>query len=387
MKKLLILILLLLAAPAVAQQAPHWQPAEARQLIAWLESAEADALEPVAAEADTVRAALAVGDAARLDAVATAAAWRLLGAYRGQCCGPARPPAWDIEGPAPYADQAAAIRTALEWNGLDRLFRTARPSHPHYAALRRAHAAETDPARRRILAVNLARWRWMPRDLGERYLLVNAAAYEATLWEEGRQVGRWRAIVGRLRTPTPVFEARVSGVVLNPWWEIPSSIAAEGIGAMVRNRPAEARRRGYVLQNGRYRQRPGPGNALGRMKLVMPNAYSVFLHDTSNRSLFEREDRALSHGCVRIDDALGFAATLLSTRPDWDRERVDRVVEAGVTATVDLAQPIPVYIAYFTAAPDATGAIRYYTDLYGRDAGVARELASGGSDLSECAPV
>jgi murein L,D-transpeptidase YcbB/YkuD len=225
------------------------------------------------------------------------------------------------------------------------------------------------------LAANLDRWRWMPRDLGGRYLLVNAASFEATLWQDQRLVGRWAVIVGRTKSPTPVFEARVTGVTINPWWEIPSSIAAEGIAAQVARNPAAASRRGYVLQNGRYRQRPGPTNALGRMKLVMPNRYSVYLHDTPAQALFAQDVRAYSHGCVRVGDALGLATTLLA--PAWDRARVDALVAAGATRTIALAQPVPVYVAYFTAEPDEAGGIRYFRDVYHRDRAASAPQANG----------
>ena len=243
--------------------------------------------------------------------------------------------------------------------------------HPYRDALREAHDRETDPGRRATLDANLERWQQMPVALGERYLIVNAAAFEVTLWEGRREMGRWRVIVGTPRTPTPVFQATVSGVIFNPWWEIPASIAAEGIASMVRNRPAAARQRGYVYQNGRYRQRPGPGNALGLMKLVMPNPHSVFLHDTSNRMLFERDVRALSHGCVRVGDALGFATELLAVRPGWNRARTDEAIASGHTIRVDLPDPIPAYIGYFTAEPGSNGEIRYFDDIYGRDRGAS----------------
>src|SRR3546814_10465439 len=113
-----------------------------------------------------------------------------------------------------------------------------------------------------------------------------------------QRLGRWQVIVGKTKTPKPVFAAQVTGVTFNPWWEIPESIVAESVGKLVRTRPAEAARRGYVVQDGRYRQRPGPQNAFGRMKLLLPNQYSTYLHDNPTQSLFERDVRAFSHGCV-----------------------------------------------------------------------------------------
>jgi len=369
MKRLLCFILLGLV-PAVANaEVPHWEPAQVARLIEWLDAAKDDGLGPAASQAATVRDVLRTQDASRLDSVATAAAVSLLRAHRNGCCNASLRTGWHIDNGTALTDPLVAVVDAVTRDRLDELFGTARPSHPYYYLLRQAYSKESDPARRKVLAANLDRWRWMPRMLGERYLLVNTASFEATLWEGRSEVGRWQVIVGKTGSPTPVFAARVTGVILNPWWEIPSSIVAESVGALVRNRPAEAARRGYVVQDGRYRQRPGPANALGRMKLVMPNSYTVYLHDTPSQSLFERDVRAFSHGCIRVGDALGLAATLLSADPAWNRKRVDAAVAKGATVQVGLPQPIPVYVTYFTAEPDGNGGIRYFPDVYKRDMG------------------
>ena len=369
MKKFLLIVLAcFLPAASVADQ-PHWQKAQAERLVEWLDAAADDGLGPVSKEAPVVRAAIATGDEARLDAVATAAAIRLLRAHRTGCCNASLRTGWRIRGD-PFGPASAEVAASLARDDLDRLFGTARPSHPFYYSLREAYSREQDSARRATIAANLDRWRWMPRTLGARYLLVNAAAFEATLWERRKQIGRWAVIVGKIGSPTPVFAATVTGVTFNPWWEIPSSIVAESVGALVRNRPAEAARKGYVVQGGRYRQRPGATNALGRMKLVMPNPYNVYLHDTPSQGLFEQDVRAFSHGCIRVGDALGLATALLAALPGWDRVRTDGMVAAGRTATVPLAAPVPVYVAYFTAEPDGEGGIRYFPDVYHRDRGV-----------------
>lgn len=255
--------------------------------------------------------------------------------------------------------------------------------HPHYWALHAAHRAEEDPARRQILATNLARWLEMPNDLGSRYILVNIPAFELTFWDNGEIIDRRPVIVGTTSTRTPELTATVSGVVLNPWWEIPASIVRESVGSLVRNRPAVARARGYVVQNGRYRQRPGPGNALGQMKLVMPNSQSIGLHDTPNQELFTRPVRAFSHGCIRVSNALDFATIILARDAGWDRARVDQVIATGQTDTVTLNQPMPVYIVYHTVDLDEVGAIRFHPDIYGRDRSAA--IAALDTDETECA--
>lgn len=347
-------------------QTLYWNPDQAQRLVSWLDVAPQEGLATFETQAKAVRDALATQDQGRLDVVATAAALELLEAHRDGCCRTDLRAGWNIP-----SDQtrpvATALADALGRNDIDSLFKQARPAHPFYNALRAALATEADKARRATLLANLDRWRWMPRSLGQRYLLVNTAAFEASLWQDGSEIGRWRVIVGKTKSPTPIFAATITGVTFNPWWEIPTSIVAESVGALVRNRPAVARRRGYVVENGRYRQRPGDNNALGRMKLVMPNPYSVYLHDTPSKGLFAQETRAFSHGCVRVGDALGLATTLLSQRPGWTRESSDAIIATGKTTTIALAAPVPVYVTYFTAEPDPAGHMRYFPDVYGRD--------------------
>lgn len=367
MKMLPLVLLLILPIRPLAAETPHWRMDQAVRLAEWLEAADADGLSPSTAEAPALRAAIAAGDPRRLDESATAAAIHLVEAHRDGCCNAALRAGWHISNGLSALDPAAAVAAAVAQDRIDALFGSIRPSHPYYYALRRAYAVETEPARRVILAANLERWRWMPRQLAGRYLIVNTASFEATLWQDREQIGRWEVIVGKTKSATPVFAASITGVTFNPWWEIPSSIVAESVGALVRNQPAEAARRGYIVENGRYRQKPGANNALGRMKLVMPNPYNVYLHDTPSRKLFEQDIRTFSHGCVRVGDALGLATTLLSSLPGWDRRRVDQTVARDATKTITLREPVPVYVTYFTAEPDGAGGIRYFADVYGRD--------------------
>jgi murein L,D-transpeptidase YcbB/YkuD len=357
----------LLGDAALVGQQMRWRPDQARRLLAQYDRAAADGLPELTPYAAPLRDALADGSLLLIDVSARRAALRLLEARRSGCCHAAARRDWDITDDAlPPAE--AAIDQALASNKIDELFATADPTHPFYAALRLALRTEADPARRSQLMLNMDRWRWMPRQLGQRYILVNAPAFEAGLWENGVEVQRWRAVVGRQRSATPVFSAQVTGVIFNPWWEIPQSIVAEGIGALRRTNPREFARRGYVVENGRFRQRPGPANALGRMKLVMPNGYAVYLHDSPAQALFQQEVRVGSHGCVRVADALSFATALLSTRAGgWTMSDSDAVVAAGRTRSVNLDRAIPVYIAYFTAEPAGDGSIRYLNDIYGRD--------------------
>lgn len=371
----LLSAIVLLPAPALAQGA--WSTAQAENLLHWIERAPGEGLELPADTAPRLRSAIDAGDTQQLQPVAHDAALLLMQGWRGRCCSKPAPSWWHIDGHVSDDDLRQGLDAALESDRLDLYLRSIRPSHPLYESLVDALAAEEDPSRRAVLKTNLARWRWLPASMGPRYLLVNIASQKLTLWEAGKPAARWRVIVGKPATRTPVFRAEVSGVVLNPWWEIPSSIAAEGIARLVQRNPAAARARGYVYQNGRYRQMPGDNNALGRMKLVMPNPYSVFLHDTSNRDLFAEDDRFFSHGCVRVDRALSFAATLLEA-DGWDEEAVNAQVATGETRTVTLSRTIPLYVTYFTAEAEPSGEVRYFDDAYGRDPAPAS--ASLGSD-------
>tara|TARA_R110000824_G_scaffold31702_2_gene102909 strand:+ start:825 stop:1982 length:1158 start_codon:yes stop_codon:yes gene_type:complete len=304
-------------------------------------------------------------DPYRRSRLASVAANELMMAYLEGCSPTSVRARWRISSDDRYIDTQQLLLKALVRNDLTSYFDALRPRNPHYQALRIAYAAETDAEKRATLAVNLERWRWMRLVMGEKYLLVNAASFEVTLWENDRKLKTWPVIVGKAKSPTPIFEATVSGVILNPWWEIPTSIVAEGIGSMVRNNPAAARRKGYVVQNGRYRQRPGPGNALGQMKLVMPNPYSVYLHDTPNKNLFSEAVRTFSHGCIRVGGAIDLDKTLLEGSAT--EEQIDNILASRKTTKLSLTKAIPIYIAYFTAEGAEDGTIRYFPDVYKRD--------------------
>ncbi len=358
--------LLLWLALGGAGALPRWSPAQVAQLQSWLAAMPGDALPGLSDAGPVLAGIVASGDAQAIDAAATGTAVRVLEAEYNGCCHAALRKGW-LMPPPTRPDAAIAVADAIAGDSLPALFAAARPSHPLYTGLRAAYATEADPARRATIAANMDRWRWMPRDLGARYLLVNAAAFEATLWDSAAPAGRWIVVVGKTRTPTPVFAATVTGVNFNPWWEIPASIVRESVGAMLRKRPAVAAQRGYVLDNGRYRQKPGPANSLGRMKLVMPNPHAIFLHDTPSQGLFAAKVRAYSHGCVRVGDALGLASTLI----EQDRTAVDDMVATRETQTVPLPQPIPVYITYFTAEAAPGAPLRLFPDVYRRDAAPA----------------
>lgn len=376
-RRLLFSLLPLLGAltmPAHAQNL--WSRPDAEELLSTIESIGAEGLDPADYDAAALRRDLASGDAAAWNSRATIAFTHLASDLSNGHLRDRRSVAWHITGSPMDAAQASdLLARALAAHNIHGILAGLVPQHRQYKLLKAELAAtpSRDKAGIERLRANLERWRWMPRDLGARYLLVNIPAFTVSLVEQGRVVERRRVIVGKRTTPTPQFVATVSGVILNPWWDVPQSIVRESVGQLVRTRPALARSRGYIVKGARIRQAPGPGNALGQVKLVMPNPYSVYLHDTPNKQLFDEEVRAFSHGCIRVQDALGLAASLLRDTGS-SRADIDSAIARGTTQQVNLRSPIPVYVGYFTAAAEDNGAIATFPDVYGRDGLVVASL-------------
>jgi murein L,D-transpeptidase YcbB/YkuD len=249
------------------------------------------------------------------------------------------------------------------------------------------------------IRVNLERGRWLLHDLDPTLVIVNVAGYEVYYLRDGKVVWSARAQVGKPYRATPIFRSTMTYLVLNPTWTVPPTILANDIlPSQRRDRSTLARKRLEVVdhsgrsvpessidwanatpRNFRYmlRQQPGPENALGQVKFMFPNAYSVYLHDTPSKSLFEKSERALSSGCIRIENPFELADLLLEGQSDWDRAAIERAIAAGKTRTVTLARPVPVLLSYWTAWVDRNGALQLRPDIYGRDAKVAAGLDAG----------
>lgn len=266
---------------------------------------------------------------------------------------------------------------------------------------RRTLAALNVPVEERIdqIRVNLERWRWLPRDLGNRYVEVNIAGFHLRVVEESQTTLTLRVIVGKRFTRTPVFSADMTYLVINPYWNVPASIASTEILADAQADPSSLPRRGYRVfteagpggaeisptsidwsqltpESFPYfiRQDPGPGNSLGRIKLMFPNPYSVYLHDTPQRALFDQTRRIFSHGCVRVEKPVELAAHLLRDDPQWTAERIQRVIDSGEQKTVTLPEPVPVHVLYWTAWIDVEGTLQWREDVYERDPPVLAAL-------------
>ena len=242
-----------------------------------------------------------------------------------------------------------------------------------------------------ILA-NMERWRWMPRDLGRFYVRVNVPNFNLEIYRDDRVVYTTRIVVGDVKNQTPMFSHLIDHVIVNPTWNVPASIAVKEMLPKIQANPGALN--GYqVFANidGRFRavdpfmvdwhnvdmrriqikQPPGERNALGSIKFMFPNPYAVYLHDTPSKSFFERDYRALSHGCMRVMNPWEFAEALLQNDPEVSAERLRKLV-GGRETRVDLTQKVPVHITYFTAWVDETGELVIRDDVYGHDAKVEK---------------
>ncbi|ACA17556.1 Peptidoglycan-binding domain 1 protein [Methylobacterium sp. 4-46] len=221
------------------------------------------------------------------------------------------------------------------------------------------------------LLANMERWRWLPAELGRKYVWVNIPDLKVRVMEGGRVVDEARVIVGKPDSPTPIFSGEMSYAVVNPSWNVPPSILKNEFLPRLARDPSYAARLGYqVVRKGNsiaVRQPPGERNALGFIKFMFPNEHAVYLHDTPNRTLFARGARALSHGCVRVDDPFRFAEVVLG--PTWPTERLKKLIGKG-ERTVMLPEKLPVHLAYFTLVADEAGGLREAEDLYGINARV-----------------
>ena len=360
-----------------------WSRANAAELLGIAEQVELEGLDPRDYDSPALRAALASPDEARLQALASRTFLQLAADFTQGHVRNRSAVGWHMQGSTfDPASGPRLLESALAGGGVRATLQSLLPRHRQYQSLKAALATTPprDKAGAQRLRANLERWRWMPRDLGRRYLLVNVPAFTVSLVEDNKVVARRRVIVGKVATPTPQFSAMVAGVILNPWWDIPPSIVRESVGRLMATDPHAARRKGYVMAGGRYRQQPGAGNALGQIKLVMPNPYNVYLHDTPSKALFDTDVRAYSHGCIRMQDPFGLAETLLAGNDGWNRARIDAVVAGGQTTQVRLAQPLPVYVAYFTIAAEGGGELATFPDIYGRDPSIVAALVDREND-------
>ncbi|MBZ9889000.1 murein L,D-transpeptidase [Mesorhizobium sp. BR1-1-3] len=238
--------------------------------------------------------------------------------------------------------------------------------------------------------VALEELRWLPSDLGSPRVFINQPAFTASYIDNGEEKLKTRAVIGRTTNQTSFFYDQIKQVDFHPYWGVPQSIIVNEMLPRLRNDPGYLDRAGYEVTDSRgkripssavnwgaygsnipysVRQQPSEANALGELKILFPNKHAIYMHDTPQKSFFQRDMRALSHGCVRLQDPRGMAAAVLGTSVDYIAEKLKHG-----HATENVTRTIPVYVAYFTAWPDLSGKVEYFGDVYDRDSRLKQAL-------------
>ena len=361
------------AAPLPPPPPPLWQVQQVVALLNYINSVSREGLSPADYDPAGLSAAMRSGDPLAMSQAATDRFNKLssdlaLGHVRGE----ARIQWHVVDQDLDEARQREMLEAALVTNRIPEVLNGLLPAHPQYGALRTALAVTpaSDSEKLNKIRLNMDRWRWLPRDLGQKYIIVNVPSYYATLVENGATRWKTRAVAGAIKTPTPALNATAVGVILNPWWEVPKSIAPEVAG-----------KPGYVAVKGkdgkvqRWRQPPGPSNALGQLKFVMYNEHNIYLHDTNAKSRFNSQVRAASHGCIRTKDVLELATMLLGDDGgEWTPEKIQETLASKKSKQANFVKPLPVYVVYFSVAANVDGSIVSYDDVYKRDGKVIQAL-------------
>jgi murein L,D-transpeptidase YcbB/YkuD len=307
-----------------------------------------------------------------------------------------RPSTWALT--PGKADILAAVDKVLAYPNPAQALEGLAPQTPEYAALQRAYAAARAPAapvpvgrgqraaapassgqgssvQVKELAVALERQRWLPRQLPATRLWVNTEDAHLDFYRDNQKVFSTRVVVGQVDKQTPEFAATINSLLYNPPWNVPGDIAEKEILSKLDEEPDYLERHNMVMRdNGSVTQLPGSGTALGRLKFEMEDRFDVYLHDTPLRQLFARENRRLSHGCVRVQNPRDLAALLA----DIPVDTINKAIATSVTARHMLPSPVPVFITYQTAYVAADGQLQFRRDAYRRDDAVWHHLVPTG---------
>jgi murein L,D-transpeptidase YcbB/YkuD len=245
------------------------------------------------------------------------------------------------------------------------------------------------------IKVNLERARWVLNNTEKKFVIVNIAGFKAYYADDGEILWSSRIQVGKPYRKTPVFKSEIKHLVFNPSWSVPPGIFRKDILPIVKRNPGYLSRRGFNVYdyNGnrvsptainwsRYsrnvpysiRQRPGGRNALGRVKFMFPNDYFVYLHDTPNKSLFNKDIKTFSSGCIRVENPFELAELLLNDKEKWNKKKIKKAINKRKTRTVFLDEPVPIMILYWTASADNEGNVYFMNDIYGRDKAILNLL-------------
>jgi murein L,D-transpeptidase YcbB/YkuD len=227
------------------------------------------------------------------------------------------------------------------------------------------------PVQERIktLMVNMERCRWLSPSLtkNEQYIVVNIPSFTLTFFKDGEPALVSKVVVGKSLNKTVVFSGQMSQIIFSPYWNVPPSILRKEILPAIDKNPNYLATHDMEWVGNRVRQRPGEQNALGKVKFVFPNSHIIYMHDTPSKSLFNEEQRAFSHGCIRVEKPRDLAIMVLEGDKNWPIEKIDAAMNREDEKTYNLKTKIPVYIGYFTAWVDREGEVHFYDDIYGHD--------------------
>lgn len=231
-------------------------------------------------------------------------------------------------------------------------------------------------SRIKTISVNMERCRWISPKINtaQEYIAVNIPSYRLLYYREGKPFLISNVVVGKEFHKTIVFSGSMSYIAFSPYWNVPASILKKEILPKVKKNPNYLENQNMEWHDGQVRQKPGGGNALGLVKFMFPNSHNIYLHDSPSKSFFNKDKRAFSHGCVRVEKARELALAIMEKEANWSTKKVDAAMHLGKENTYVLQDKIPVYIAYFTAWADGSGNVAFYDDLYKRDNALAKVL-------------
>ncbi|MBB6002677.1 murein L,D-transpeptidase [Arcicella rosea] len=251
-------------------------------------------------------------------------------------------------------------------------------------------------ARIKQIMINMERLRWVPVEIEKDYLLVNIPEFRLHIFENGKKAWAMNVVVGKAATQTSIFKGNLSTIVLNPYWGIPTSIVRHEILSKLKRNPNYLANNNMEVLSGNtvvnpnkinwkkykdntnvpftFRQKPGDDNALGKIKFLFPNNFSIYLHDTPSKGLFNESKRAFSHGCIRVAEPNRLALYLLRKDSTWNENRVNKILSTDKEYGIRVRPTVPVYIVYFTTWVDSAGQINFRKDLYDLDKKLSKEI-------------
>jgi len=373
-----------MAVPVVEPVQP-WTVDDARVLFSIIRMIDSEGLNPEDYQPDALKAAIAAGPGPQLDDIASHSFdWLAEDLRDGRTPMSARVQWFAVDPDADRYPTAKLLAQALASHDIAGTLTGLDPDHGEYAALKEALATLPPSATelRDTIRVNMDRWRWMPRDFGMIYLMVNVPEFEVRLVSNHKLIRTYRTIVGKPgKTATPQLAEKVQAVVFNPTWTVPQSIVVgEGLGAKLSGNPASALRQGYKVTTSadgtvNVVQQPGPKNSLGMMKIDMPNPHAIYMHDTPSRGLFDAKVRAFSHGCIRTEKAVELGMIMAMMGAGLTPEDAVTKSTSGKYTRVQMTRTFPVYVNYITYGRDTTGQLTAFNDIYGRDVPVHASFA------------